>query len=87
MTLTRSVRHPRAQQGLDAHTPTYGLVNGACGFGSVGNRSTWPFWNVAAIPRDSPIAQSGLAGRDGCGACLRVTCTQNVRAPNLYGAS
>lgn len=67
------------QEGRDANVASYGLVTGACGFGYL-NRSSWPYWNAVAIPRSSPIAQSGLAGKDGCGACIRITCTQNVRA-------
>ena len=66
------------QEGRDANSASYGLVNGACGFGAL-NRSAWPYWAAAAIPRSSPIATSGNAGRDGCGACIRITCTQNVR--------
>ncbi|KAK9820973.1 hypothetical protein WJX81_004838 [Elliptochloris bilobata] len=65
--------------GHDANVASYGLVNGACGYGAL-NRSSWPFWAAAAIPRSSPIASSGLAGKDGCGACIRITCTQNCPA-------
>ena len=60
---------------MDPTKASFGLVDGACGYGPLskdGNGSIWPFWNTASISSEFKGAANGNKG--GCGMCLQVTC-------------
>ena len=61
------------QSGGNPNQAIYGLSDGACGFGEI-PRTSWPFWQVAALGFSNPISQGNLPQKWGCGACLEVTC-------------
>ena len=65
------------QTGQDPNTPSYGLVNGACGYTAF-NQSQWPYWDIAAIGPPNALAQ-GSSPMMGCGKCIQITCTASAR--------
>ena len=67
-----------SQTGGNPNVPIYGLVDGACGYGAL-DRSEWPYWRVAALGFSNPVSQSSTPQKDGCGACIEVTCQGSVR--------
>ena len=66
------------QTGGNPNQAIYGLSDGACGFGEI-PRTSWPFWQVAALGFTNPISGSNMPQKWGCGACLEVTCEGPVR--------
>ncbi|EIE24495.1 hypothetical protein COCSUDRAFT_46828 [Coccomyxa subellipsoidea C-169] len=62
------------QDRSDPNTPIYGLIDGACGYGAI-PRTSWPYWQVAALGFSNSVSASGSPQKWGCGACIQVTCT------------
>ncbi|KAK9909331.1 hypothetical protein WJX75_000656 [Coccomyxa subellipsoidea] len=62
------------QDRNDPNTPIYGLIDGACGYGAI-PRTSWPYWQVAALGFSNSVSVSGSPQKWGCGACIQVTCT------------
>ena len=62
------------QQGLltQAGPPS----GGSCGYGVL-NATSWPYGNIATISSQNPVVAS--LGSGGCGACLQISCTSQVR--------
>ncbi len=71
------------QTGGNPNQAIYGLADGACGYGNI-SRTSWPFWQVAALGFTNPISASNLPQKWGCGACLEVTCEGPVRHSRLF---
>lgn len=74
------------QTGGNPNQAIYGLSDGACGFGEI-PRTSWPFWQVAALGFGNPISASNLPQKWGCGACVEVTCEGPVRPSCLCALS
>lgn len=74
------------QEGGDPQQPIYGLLNGACGYGAF-SQADWPYWHVAALSTSNPVAISGLPQKNGCGACIEVTCQASYLAGTVRRTS
>lgn len=64
------------QDEVDPLTPSFGVLNGACGYGEL-NRSTWPFWRAVGLGPDN-VLSSRAGTQSGCGLCLKITCSADV---------
>lgn len=64
------------QDSRDPDEASYGLVEGACGYGLL-DRSQWPYWRAVGLGASNPIASEG-SPLDGCGTCIRIECTGTV---------
>lgn len=67
--------------GDDPNSPTFGLLNGACGFGNLGNAAAYPFFSAVGIPTNSDIMSFPTMG---CGTCIEFQCV-NDRTPGFAG--
>ena len=64
------------QDGKDPDSPSFGVLNGACGYGQL-NRSAWPYWRAVGLSSSNPIVAKSSA-KDACGTCIKLTCTASV---------
>lgn len=64
--------------GMDPSQPSFGLLNGGCGYGNLNNENQYP-WRHAFAFDPSADAIAGLHSF-GCGSCWKLTNTANYRA-------
>lgn len=62
-------------------TATFGLLDGACGYGDLSDASAYPFFSAVGIPTSSDIMSFPTMG---CGTCIEFECV-NDRTPDYAG--
>ena len=68
----------------DPQEASFGLLDGSCGYGKQ-DRSTWPFWKVAAISPENRIVKQNRNPLEGCGACLQIACGDDSEGTSCIG--
>ncbi|BDA46488.1 probable Expansin-A7 [Coccomyxa sp. Obi] len=63
-----------AQDGKDPYSPSFGTLDGSCGYGEL-DKSKWPYWSVGALSTSNMYYSEGPV--NGCGECFEVQCLQN----------
>lgn len=63
--------------------PSYGVKEGACGYGLL-DKSTWPYWNAVALRPDSPLLTAATRPSYGCGMCLQISCVDKTRCKTSF---
>jgi len=61
-----------AQDGMDPNSPSYGTLEGACGFGPLDDKSAWPYFSTAAFALNNKFSQD--LPSFACGACFQIQC-------------
>ena len=59
------------QDNTSPYVPSFGLLDGSCGYGEL-QQDQWPYWQAVAIgPSNSLFTGGNLKG---CGACIQAEC-------------
>lgn len=69
-----------AQDNMDPQKPSFGVLEGACGYGEL-QKEAWPYWQAVSLSLSSPIMSQSALPRWACGVCLSITCHDKARAP------
>eukprot|EP00884_Botryococcus_braunii_P014492 jgi/Botrbrau1/23043/Bobra.136_1s0032.1 len=61
------------QDNKDPQQPSFGVLEGACGYGEM-KKDSWPYWQAVSLSFSSPILLDRSLPRWACGVCLTITC-------------
>jgi len=60
-----------AQDGMDPSSPSFGTLDGSCGYGLL-STTVYPYWSVGALSTSNSFSLAGPS--TGCGQCFEIQC-------------